>query len=465
MISRQLTLIEKKPVILGHYRERLVSLLSEDLDFHGQSNGFKAHNFHSFPAKFPPQLPRKFINELTLENDVVLDPMSGSGTTVVEALLSRRQGIGFDIDPLAIKIASVKITALELDLVVKTGNEILQNSRVAYDEQRDTLCFALENRWDMKTKEFIDYWFATETQIELLALVLEIEKIADPAIKAFFELVLSATIITKSGGVSLALDLGHTRPHRAKLIVSKTGRIIVGEKTEDDNGNRHVFLTKILRSAFNEFEKRLKNNLDGLIIAVPKKPSAEVAFGNAESIPLPDNYVDLIVTSPPYASNAIDYMRAHKFSLVWFGYTIEDLSEKRKEYIGAEATTNVNFEQMPPSVDILLANMTQTDAKKSLVIRRYYSEMTRVLKEMFRLLKPGKAAIVVVGSSIIRGIDTETQICLADIGKMIGFEVPKIGVRNLDRNKRMLPAGAKIDSNSQIEQRMHQEYIIGFYKP
>jgi SAM-dependent methyltransferase len=391
--------------------------------------------------------------------------MSGSGTTVVEALLSRRQGIGFDIDPLAIKIASVKITALELDLVIKTGNEILQNSRVAYDEQRDTLCFALENRWDKKTKEFIDYWFATETQIELLALVLEIEKIADPALKAFFELVLSATIITKSGGVSLALDLGHTRPHKAKLIVSKTGRIIVGEKNEDDNGNHHAFLTKILRSAFDEFEKRLKNNLDGLIIAVPKKPPVEIAFGNAESIPLPDNYVDLIVTSPPYASNAIDYMRAHKFSLVWFGYTIEDLSEKRKEYIGAEATTNVTFEQMPPSIDILLANITQTDAKKSLVIRRYYSEMTRVLKEMFRLLKPGKAAIVVIGSSIIRGIDTETQICLADIGKMIGFEVPKIGIRNLDRNKRMLPAGAKVNADSQIQQRMHQEYVIGFYKP
>lgn len=465
MISRQLALIEKKPVILGHYRERLVSLLSEDLDFHGQSNGFKSHNFHSFPAKFPPQLPRKFINELTLENEVVLDPMSGSGTTVVEALLSRRQGIGFDIDPLAIKIASVKITALEIDLVVKTGNEIIQNSRAAYNRQHDALRLALINRWDAKTKEFIDYWFAAETQIELLALVFEIEKIANSALKAFFELVLSATIITKSGGVSLALDLGHTRPHKAKLIVSKTGRIIVGEKTEDDNGNRHAFLTKILRSAFDEFEKRLKNNLDGLIIAVPKKPSAEIAFGNAESIPLPDNYVDLIVTSPPYASNAIDYMRAHKFSLVWFGYTIEDLSEKRKEYIGAEATTNVTFEQMPPSVDILLANMTQIDAKKGLVIRRYYSEMTRVLKEMFRLLKPGKAAIVVIGSSIIRGIDTETQICLADIGKMIGFEVPKIGIRNLDRNKRMLPAGAKVNADSQIQQRMHQEYVIGFYKP
>ena len=80
------------------YRERLISLLSQDLDFHGSDSGYATHNFHSFPAKFPPQLPRKFINGLTNPGDVVLDPMVGSGTTIVEASLAGRQGIGFDIE-------------------------------------------------------------------------------------------------------------------------------------------------------------------------------------------------------------------------------------------------------------------------------------------------------------------------------------------------------------------------------
>ena len=65
------------------YREKLVDLLSQDLDFHGQDSGYASHNFHSFPAKFPPQLPRKFIEALTAPGDVVLDPMMGSGTTVL----------------------------------------------------------------------------------------------------------------------------------------------------------------------------------------------------------------------------------------------------------------------------------------------------------------------------------------------------------------------------------------------
>ena len=41
-------------------QERLAALLYEDLDFHERDSGYASHNFHSFPAKFPPQLPRKF---------------------------------------------------------------------------------------------------------------------------------------------------------------------------------------------------------------------------------------------------------------------------------------------------------------------------------------------------------------------------------------------------------------------
>jgi len=463
MAIEQLSLLNVKQVTRENYREKLITLLSENLDFHGQGNGYTSHNFHSFPAKFPPQLPRKFINGLTAENEVVLDPMAGSGTTILEALIARRQGLGFDIDPLALKISSVKVTPLDLDLVIETGNKILENARAAYAEDRGNLLGILKNKWDAKTREFIDYWFAEETQIELMALINQIQGLTTPALREFFELVFSAVIITKSGGVSLALDLAHTRPHKAKLIINKSGEIIKGKEIKNDG--RSAFLTKTLRSAFDEFAKRFTNNLNGLIIFAPKNISAKVSFGNAESLPLLDNSIDLIVTSPPYASNAIDYMRAHKFSLVWMGFSIDDLSEKRKEYIGSESTENFDFEEMPQLTETLLGRLAQTDNKKSAVVRRYYSEMTRVFKEMHRVLKPGKAAIVVVGKSIIRGIDTETQVCLAEIGKTIGFEVPKIGVRNLDRNRRMLPAGLIIDTSSQIQQRMHQEYVIGYFKP
>ncbi len=144
---------------------------------------------------------------------------------------------------------------------------------------------------------------------------------------------------------------------------------------------------------------------------------------------------------------------------------LDELGQKRGEYIGGEAINNVHFEDLPCDTECLIAEIDQLDAKKGAVLRRYYSEMTRVLREMYRVLRPGKAAIVVVGSSIMRGRDTETGACLADIGRHIGFDVPQVGVRNLDRNRRMMPIGMKVDKSSQIQQRMHEEYVIGYVKP
>lgn len=448
-----------------NYSDKLVKLLNDDLDFHRLNSKYATHNFHSFPAKFPPQLPLKFILSLTDEGDIVLDPMMGSGTTIVEACFHRRRAIGFDIDPLAVMITKVKTARFDAKELMKQLKSILADARKLLDSEKAGIEEKLASQWDAKSKEFIDYWFAHETQLELMALLSTISTIKESRLKTFFELAFSATIITKSGGVSLALDLAHTRPHKAKIIVDKQGKMIHGGELRNDSNPRLEILTKKLRSAIEEFEKRCLQNIRSFIQSQSSHLEPDIYFGNAQALPLKNNTVDLIVTSPPYASNAIDYMRAHKFSLIWLGYPLDDLGSKRKTYIGGEDTTTIQFEDLPATTTAIISQIRSLDPKRGQVLHRYYSEMKRVLKEMYRVLKPQKAAIVVVGSSIMRGKDTQTQNCLAEIGKSIGFHVPKIGVRNLDRNKRMMPAGATVDSNSQIQQRMHVEYVIGFQKP
>jgi len=172
----------------------------------------------------------------------------------------------------------------------------------------------------------------------------------------------------------------------------------------------------------------------------------------------------LIVTSPPYASNAIDYMRAHKFSLVWFGHSLGSLSQLRRQYIGHDAVSGIELVELPDYASQVIASLTRVDQKKARVLHRYYSEMTRCLAEMARVLKPGKAAIIVVGSSTMRGMDTRTDVCLGEIGKHRGLELINIAVREVDRDKRMMPA-RRTETRSQIEERMHQEHVIGLLKP
>jgi DNA modification methylase len=435
----ELPLTENVLALEGGCRERLSTLLAWDLDFHDRVSGYASHNFHPFPAKFPPQLPRLFITGLTQPGERVLDPMVGSGTTVVEALLAGRWGIGVDLDPLALLLCRVKTTPLALDEVERTGIEVWRRASRAVEKGRRDLEEELRHSFDSRTRDFIEYWFLPEAQVELMALAQEIDQVKSPPVRSFLWLVFSAIVIAKSGGVSLARDLAHTRPHRD--------------------------LSKPFRSPLAEFKKRLRQNLRGLVEIVQKEQQASVIGGDAQRLPLTENSVDLIVTSPPYAANAIDYMRAHKFSLVWMGYPISALSEKRREYIGGEAIAHVSFEPMPADVMQVVADVAERDARKARVLHRYYSEMRRCLSEMYRVLRPGRAAIVVVGTSSMRGVDTRTQDCLARIGEEVGFEVAGIAVRRLDRDRRMMPARRGRTPASQIEQRMHEEYVIGFYKP
>lgn len=422
------------------YRERLNDLLSSDLDFHGKSSAYASHNFHAFPAKFPPQLPRKFIEGLTDPEDVVLDPMVGSGTTIVEAFLAGRRGIGFDIDPMALRLCKGKVTFLALKETATAGNEVLHRAKESLQQDRAELRRELNARFGEAERKFLDYWFLPSTQLELMALIREIECVQDPDIREFLELAFSSIIITKSGGVSMARDLAHTRPHRV--------------------------LDKTPRPALGEYRKRLSKNLNSLATLARGSGTVEILHGNAQSLALGNHTVDLIVTSPPYASNAIDYMRAHKFSLVWFGHSLVSLSQLRREYIGHDAISGVELVELPGSASQVVASLTRVDQKKAKVLHRYYSEMMRCLTEMARVLKPGKAAIVVVGSSTMRGMDTRTDVCLGEIGKQVGFELIRIAARRLDRDKRMMPARrTHLTARSQIEERMHEEYVIGFLKP
>jgi len=450
----------------GSMRERLADiLLNQNLDFHNQESHYASHNFHSFPAKFPPQIPKVFIDNLTVPGNLVLDPMQGSGTTILEAQLSGRRSLGFDIDPLAGLITSVKTTHLNPLLVVQLHQTLIKQALASIQNQRAELLSTLASRWGAETRRFVNYWFDTDTQLELTSLILEVDQVADPACRRFFKAALSAIIITKTGGVSLALDLAHTRPHRARLVYSRSGEILEGADLLENPPRNLKYVTKTLRSPIEEFDRRVKNNLKGLLAPGSPFPPAHIVFGNAQDLPLADSAVDLIVTSPPYASNAIDYMRAHKFSLIWLGFPINELSEKRKAYIGGEAVSQFQFEKLPDFTHQVVSDVASLDASKGQALSRYYSEMTRALREMYRVLKPGKAAVVVVGNSDLRGRDTETQNCLAEIGQSLGFEVLGINVRALDRNRRMLPAGGQINLQSQIQQRMHEEYVIGFYKP
>jgi hypothetical protein len=80
------------------------------------STGYATHNLFPYRGKFHPQMIRALLNVIGVnQDDVVLDPMSGSGTLSVEANLLGIDSIGVDLSPFCGLMGRVKTFSLSLD--------------------------------------------------------------------------------------------------------------------------------------------------------------------------------------------------------------------------------------------------------------------------------------------------------------------------------------------------------------
>src|SRR3989338_7368449 len=87
-----------------------MEVLLESAWKHAPKNmGNKLHTMCSYMAMFPPSVPNYFIQKYSNVDDTVLDPFSGRGTTVIEACMLDRIGIGNDKNPLAYSLTLSKV--------------------------------------------------------------------------------------------------------------------------------------------------------------------------------------------------------------------------------------------------------------------------------------------------------------------------------------------------------------------
>ena len=120
---------------------------------------------------------------------------------------------------------------------------------------------------------------------------------------------------------------------------------------------------------------------------------------------------------------------------------------------------------MPSQVRRVVSSIEARDEKKAKVLVKYLRDMEAAIARMHRVLEPGRACIIVIGPSTMRSIDVPSHTCLATLAERQGFDLVEITPRKLDRNRRMMPAGFRRNHNSQIESRMHEEYVVGLVKP
>ena len=153
-----------------HLGTRSISRYTGEFWTSRQRQGGSIHEI-SYRACFKPQLPRFFIGLLTRKGDVVYDPFSGRGTTVIEAGLLGRNVIANDANPLSrimteprfFPLDRVEVEKLLLSVSRKGGSAEIDLSMFYHPETEQEIVALREYllaRKGSHRDDMIDRWIA-----------------------------------------------------------------------------------------------------------------------------------------------------------------------------------------------------------------------------------------------------------------------------------------------------------------
>lgn len=385
---------------------------------------YATHGLHEYRGKFFPQLARALMNIAQLpENGTVLDPMCGSGTTLVEARLSGRKGYGLDMNPLSVFITDVKCRALTLKPMALTAAfdylRIALETPVSATGERG--CFSSLANGD---RLYLERWFASETITELDRIEAAISQLPEGTLRNFFRVCLSNIL----RGVSWQKD-DDLRVRR------ETTMLPVGEATAR-------FLDEAARSTKTVAAFLAERGRSKVGSHTVREADARQA---TSALPRLVGKVDAVITSPPYAT-ALPYIDTDRLSLVYLGLLQrEDHRVRDTLMIGnREVTTRsraeywrfykANKSRLPPDTCALIERIDRLNNAGSVGFRRrnlptllsrYFFDMHEVMRQTFSMLRPGGDMFLVVGNNrTVAGgqpVAIRTAEHLAAIANSLGF--------------------------------------------
>ena len=404
--SKKVRLAQMKETI----NNKIEAVWALDWDFKGVDTSYLTHKYHSYPARFIPQIPKVIINNFSNRGEIILDPFVGCGTLLVEARLSGRSGIGVDINPLAVLISKVKSTPLDPAQLKKQVDDLIKKSWVAIMESRGE--FKKQSRplsepiLDLKIPEMpkrkLASKFTPQIKKELAVMKSKIlEEIEDPDIKDFCVVGLSSTIRTVVESKSKNMDVFKTFVNDLEAMVNR------------------------MREFYNVCPK------DDISISVHCKDFREANF-------IDDGCVSAIATSPTYV-NAYDYHREHMFNLFWMGDYLNkrfhmDFDTFRKNELGAHSHFILN---------------------RFRAVTEYFDGLYKCFQHMNRVLKLNGICCVVIGDSTVEGECIKSHEYFKKIGKKIGLATKADILRNIDVKRKYL---------SKSIGKINQEHVLIFKK-
>jgi DNA modification methylase len=377
---------------------------------------YVTHGIHAYKGKFYPQLARSLFNLADLKaGNRILDPFCGSGTVPLEAYLNGLEGIGFDINPLAVKIARAKTDILLVE-------PYLRDRLLARFQQQIGTMAPLRDMTVFPSEAIseIESWFPPKVVQKLASLLHAIREIPEIRVKEFLEVLLS----------NIVREVSQQDPEdlRIRRRVPPIDDAPVFEMFSEHLAEQRVRLGEFAarsNKAPCRFGKARIYEYDSRLLASLRR--ADVSSGS----------VDAVVTSPPYAT-ALPYIDTDRLSiLLLFGRPVNERAKIERSLIGSREIGNTtrreietaieagDFQDIPsPSARRIISSVYRLNKDADVGFRRknmaallyrYFADMTMVFRTVDDALKPGGSAFFVIGDNVTTAGGKEIAIKSADV--------------------------------------------------
>lgn len=399
--------IVKEVIPIEIEEDSILNIVTRDVNTH-------THGFHKYPAKFIPHIPKwaitKYLNGD--KNKYILDPFCGSGTTLVESILSGYNAIGIDIDPLSAMISRVKTRRVDKNELEKISSWLINEIHAKRKGTFNPECQTIEHWFTM---DAIKKLSTIRTLINLIP-----EKFGDSKkVKDIQELLLicfSSIIrrVSNADNESQKTYVSHTKikqPEEVNSLFFSQLNLFVDRAIKfSETVNSRVKSKVVISSSATSLEQNLKGQK-----------------------------IDLAITSPPYIK-AIDYIYNQMVELFWIGDLFEMQTQtrqnkKKTQYIGNKQISKVEFNNYTPYNTIL--DIDELDKKLQLIFDsdkknghkhayityKYFIDMERHFVEMSKCLTTGTHYVMVVGDSNVSDVYIDTADFLIEIAERNGFRI------------------------------------------
>ena len=452
-------------------------------DFKNEDTKELTHGIHTYPAVMVYPISRKIINTVGKYQDieVLMDPFMGSGTSLVEGMVAGLPKVyGTDLNPLARLISRVKTRKLNLEELEKEVEILQKDIDRKYDEFKfllEDIYEHIENRgidiaekatvkegWGYNApnilKEFIEkhnkkleipdfknlgFWFVPNAIIELQILKDSILKIGNPEIREFI----------KAGFSETTRLVSNRRNSEFKMYR------MPAEKVREFRPDVKAEFFKILSNNIRKIEE---------FTYICKDKSTEVyIFDNdaRELNNIPDNTVDIVVTSPPYGDSrtTVAYGEFSRVSLQWMdleNLNPTDITGIDKSLMGGNKYRNgfeydLNSKTLKESLDNILENPKNLERAGD--VYSFYKDLEKSIETITKKCKLNSYQFWVVGNRTVKKENLKTSQIIIEMGEHYGLKHVHTIARNIP-NKVMPSLNSPTNEVGQKVTTMTNEHIL-----